>query len=74
MTKVSVPLSADLIEFLEDHPMAQAVVRGMMRKAATTGDDPKQVAKLCKECSGFDGEHRENCSHKVSQCHLKPQS
>jgi hypothetical protein len=51
-----------MVEFLIDHPMAQGVVRGMMKNAATTGDDPKQVAKLCKECRGFDGDHTKDCS------------
>lgn len=54
-------LSPDIIEFLIDHPMAQSVVRGMMRKSAETGDDLKQVVKLCKLCGGFDGDHKIKC-------------
>lgn len=62
----------DMAEFLLDHPMAQAVVfrdiRRMMRNSATTGDDPKQVAKLCKECDGFDGEHADGGRRGVPRC------
>ena len=62
-------VSRDIIEFLEDHPMAQSVVESMMKKSALLNDDPKQVAKLCKNkidnytlCNGFfKGEHHKLC-------------
>lgn len=59
-------LPDDMIEFLEDHPIGLAFIKGnirtMMKNAATTGDDPKQAAKLCSKCNGFDGAHNKYCA------------
>jgi hypothetical protein len=63
-------LPEDIVEFLIDHPMAVAVVRGMMKKSATTGDDPKQAAKLCSHCGGFDGKHGKLKNASLTDCPL----
>lgn len=43
------PLDPNMIIFLQDHPMARAVVYSMMKNAATTGDDPKMIVWLEKK-------------------------